>query len=208
MGKRQETALKTRKKLLETGEKLIRERGFDSVSVEDITTACGVAKGTFYTYFKRKEDIVQELSFREFGEIAERTKAMHGTFLEKLTYYAVHFSAHIENAGVKMAQQWTKNVIDPTSDICAEYSKLDYDTKTLFDIFAFSVQNRELSADIPVAEFVDLLNAQLYGLMVCWCMSDGNYSLTARTEQFCRFALRRLFEPYLVNIDHHGGNQV
>ena len=86
MGKRQESALVTRKKLLEAGEKLINERGFDAVSVEDITNECGVAKGTFYTYFKRKEDIVQELSFREFGENAERTKNLHGTFIDKLVY--------------------------------------------------------------------------------------------------------------------------
>lgn len=199
MGKRQESALETRRKLLETGEKFIRERGFDSVSVEDITNACGVAKGTFYTYFKRKEDIVQELSFREFGEIAERTKAMKGSFLEKITYYAVNFSSHIENSGVKMAQQWTKNVIDPSADISGEYSKLDYDTKTLTDIFEFSVQNGELSSEIPVEECVELLNSQLYGLMVCWCMSGGNYSLKERTQKFCSFALDRLFEPYIVN---------
>ncbi len=40
-----------------------RERGFDRVSVEDITRDSGVAKGTFYHYFKCKEDVVAELSF-------------------------------------------------------------------------------------------------------------------------------------------------
>lgn len=199
MGKRQESALETRRKLLETGEKFIRERGFDGVSVEDITNACGVAKGTFYTYFKRKEDIVQELSFREFGEIAERAKTMDAPFLEKLTYYAVNFSSHIEDSGVKMAQQWTKNVIDPNAAANGEYSKLEYDTRTLREIFELSVRNKELAADFPTEQFSDLMTAQLYGLMVCWCMSDGSYSLKERTETFCRFALARLFEPYIVD---------
>lgn len=202
MGKRQESALETRKKLLEAGEKLINERGFDAVSVEDITNECGVAKGTFYTYFKRKEDIVQELSFREFGEIAEHTKNLNGTFIDKLTYFSVHFSSHIEHTGVKMAQQWTKNVIDPNSLTDAEKgSKLEFDIKALTDIFLNSIKQNEILQETPVEKFVNFIIAQLYGLMVCWCMSDAEHSLSKRTEAFCGFVLKPLIEPYLINRD-------
>ncbi|MCE5313447.1 MAG: TetR/AcrR family transcriptional regulator [Armatimonadota bacterium] len=38
---------------------LFRASGFDKVSVDDIVSATGVAKGTFYLYFKTKADIVQ-----------------------------------------------------------------------------------------------------------------------------------------------------
>lgn len=199
MGKRQESALATRKKLIEAGERLISARGFDAVSVEDITSECGVAKGTFYTYFKRKEDIVQELSFREFGEIAQRTKLMNGTFLEKLTFYAVNFSSYIEKTGVKMAQQWTKNVIDPNALADAEKgSKLDFDIKTLTDIFQDSMDHSEISQQIPTGRFVDFIITQLYGLMVCWCMADGVYSLRDKTDDFCRLTLSRLLDPYIL----------
>lgn len=43
-------AERTRAKLLESAKRLIGERGFDKVSVEDITRDSGVAKGTFYHY--------------------------------------------------------------------------------------------------------------------------------------------------------------
>ncbi|MBQ7409298.1 MAG: TetR/AcrR family transcriptional regulator, partial [Alphaproteobacteria bacterium] len=56
MNMRERAALETRKKLLKTGQKLIMRKGLSNISVEDITNAAGVAKGTFYTYFKRKED--------------------------------------------------------------------------------------------------------------------------------------------------------
>ena len=46
-------AERTRAKLLESAKRLIGERGFDKVSVEDITRDSGVAKGTFYHYFNR-----------------------------------------------------------------------------------------------------------------------------------------------------------
>lgn len=37
---------------------LFSRRGYENVTVEDITTACGIAKGTFYNYFNRKEQIL------------------------------------------------------------------------------------------------------------------------------------------------------
>ena len=54
MTKRQEIAQETRRRIYTTACSLIEEKGFANVSVEDITRACGVAKGTFYVYFKRK----------------------------------------------------------------------------------------------------------------------------------------------------------
>ena len=57
-------AEKTRSRLLESARRLISERGFDHVSVEDITKDSGVAKGTFYHYFECKEEVVAALSFQ------------------------------------------------------------------------------------------------------------------------------------------------
>ncbi|XOS92284.1 TetR/AcrR family transcriptional regulator [Brevibacillus laterosporus] len=35
--------------------KLFKEKGFENVTVEEITKACGIAKGTFYNYFPKKK---------------------------------------------------------------------------------------------------------------------------------------------------------
>ena len=39
--------------------RLFLERGLDVVTIDDITQACGVAKGTFYRYFDDKESLVE-----------------------------------------------------------------------------------------------------------------------------------------------------
>lgn len=62
---RQKKALETRQKLLDTALKLFAKRGFEHVSIAQITTTCGVSKGTFYTHFATKYDIVLE-KFQEF----------------------------------------------------------------------------------------------------------------------------------------------
>ena len=73
MTKRQENALKTREKLKSTAEKLLKTNGFNALCVEDITKAAGVAKGTFYVYFKHKEDIVAEICRGYFKQIEDHS---------------------------------------------------------------------------------------------------------------------------------------
>ena len=48
LNKRKQQAIRTKQQLLDTAEELVKEKGFDAVSVDDIVAACGVAKGTFY----------------------------------------------------------------------------------------------------------------------------------------------------------------
>ena len=41
--------------ILDTAEILFEEKGYDKCSVNDILNRIGIAKGTFYHYFKSKE---------------------------------------------------------------------------------------------------------------------------------------------------------
>jgi len=61
---RQIKALETREKLLKTSLELFNKHGFEYVSIEQITKACNVSKGTFYTHFPSKYDVILE-KFKE-----------------------------------------------------------------------------------------------------------------------------------------------
>lgn len=59
----------TKAKLLETANDLIWKSSYGSVSVDDICSACGVKKGSFYYYFPSKADLavtVMEESYQSF----------------------------------------------------------------------------------------------------------------------------------------------
>jgi AcrR family transcriptional regulator len=57
------------KELLDTAQELFFQKGYMQVSVRDIIEKVGVAKGTFYHYFKSKEDLLDQLVNR-FSEHA------------------------------------------------------------------------------------------------------------------------------------------
>lgn len=48
---------KTKRKIFNTAIKLFAEKGYDSTNIEEITAVAGVAKGTLYYHFSKKEDI-------------------------------------------------------------------------------------------------------------------------------------------------------
>ena len=70
---RKEQAILTKKKLFKTAVKLIKEKGFDNISVSDICKEAQVAKGTFYVHYKAKEDIIKESYYLDMNNyIAEK----------------------------------------------------------------------------------------------------------------------------------------
>lgn len=53
-----------RDELLDTALTLFLDHGYERTSVEQITSAVGVAKGTFYHYFTTKQDLLEQLVTR------------------------------------------------------------------------------------------------------------------------------------------------
>lgn len=47
-----------RELIVSSAKKVILEKGYKNISVEDITNEAGIAKGSFYTYFKSKNLVI------------------------------------------------------------------------------------------------------------------------------------------------------
>ena len=52
---------KTKRRIFNTAIKIFSEKGYDNTSVEEITAIAGVAKGSLYYHFEKKEDIFDML---------------------------------------------------------------------------------------------------------------------------------------------------
>ena len=197
MTNRKLAALETRKKLLETAKAIIREKGLVNTSIEEITRACGVANGTFYTYFKRKEDVVFAISHDMFREIYEKAQSHDGPFMDRLTFYMVTFSGHIERDGLKLCQEWVRNTVDPgLVENPYDREKLRMDRDSMRGMLKQGVERGELREDTPIDALADALTDVIYGEMLCWGMSGGAYSFEERTKTFCTLFLPAMMKPY------------
>lgn len=199
MTNRQIAALETKKKLLDAAKKIIYQKGLTNTSIEEITKACGVSNGTFYTYFKRKEDVIFELSREMYQEIYDKARNYNGTFLERLIYYMINFSGYIEKSGLKLCQEWVRNTVDPDLvENINDKNKLYLDIASIKGLIENGIERGELKKDIPVDIYSYTLIDILYGEMLCWDMSGGAYSFENRTKEFCEIFLPSIIKPYLM----------
>lgn len=60
-----------REEIISAAQKLIIQKGYRKTSVEDITKEAGIAKGSFYTYFKSKDSLMESI-FSEKIEVLSK----------------------------------------------------------------------------------------------------------------------------------------
>ena len=198
MTNRQKAALETRKKLIEAARQIVSERGLAGTQVEEITKLCGVSKGTFYTYFKRKEDVVYAICWGKFDEIRDAALASREPFPVRLTGYMVDFCAYIEKESLKLCQEWIRNTADP--DFAGNQfgsDKLQLDIAAVTALIEDGVRRGELKKNAPVELLSHTLVDVMYGEMLCWATSNGAFRFSEKTQDFCDKFLNGLLKPYL-----------
>lgn len=59
-------------RILQSAYQLFLEQGFEEVSIQEIATRANVAKGTFYLYFRDKEDLKEKVITQKSNELFRR----------------------------------------------------------------------------------------------------------------------------------------
>ena len=60
-----------RKRIVDKAWELIAKNGYEETKVEDITRKLGISKGSFYTYFETKDELLYEILEKLKMEILE-----------------------------------------------------------------------------------------------------------------------------------------
>lgn len=71
IGRRGRRAVETRLRLFRCALELFAQRGFSNVTVEEITEAADVGKGTFFNYFESKDSVLGVMAEIQLGKVAE-----------------------------------------------------------------------------------------------------------------------------------------
>jgi TetR/AcrR family transcriptional repressor of nem operon len=82
----------TRNAILEAAMRLFIERGFNACSVQDVTDAAGVPKGSFYNHFKSKQALAVEI-LNEYGKGTTDRSILTDPEIPGLTRLQKHFAA-------------------------------------------------------------------------------------------------------------------
>lgn len=115
-----------------------------------------------------------------------------------MKYYCREFLAEIERVGIEICRQWVRNNIVPVEMEISDRktTKYQHDYLAMRSILAEGIRRGELSADAPIDALALFLNAQLYGLMVAWCMTDAAVIGSNKVDAFYDLIVKPALMPY------------
>jgi AcrR family transcriptional regulator len=160
LGKRDETKLANRAAILEAGRSVFAELGYEGTTVRDIIRRTELASGTFYNYFKSKDEVFHALhddGIARFKPLLAAARARSGDSFERYMVTAFHayfeflLGDHQIDKEVARHPDWTRVRFD-TPETMAMFDELKS------DIMAY-VSAQELSALDP-----ELLTASIVGM--------------------------------------------
>ncbi|WP_281883395.1 TetR/AcrR family transcriptional regulator [Paenibacillus sp. YYML68] len=65
-----------KERIFEQAVQLFHDKGYEQVTVQEIASQCGIAKGTFFNYYAKKEDILLDLGESQL-ELLEESVVRH-----------------------------------------------------------------------------------------------------------------------------------
>ena len=181
MTKRQQQYEETKQKIWEAGKRLIAQKGYDQVSIADITKASGVSPGNFYHYFKSKDAFFAALEQQPYEELAEELEHLpEGTVGEKLAYYIEKRFHFLGENGPNFTRQWIRHASEPAyHELYQDDSKIDTDIRMVELLLRKAVEKNELRAETPAASLARLIVLSLFGTTFYYSVRDGQLNLPA-----------------------------
>jgi len=192
---RQLQADRTRTLLYSIAVSLMEKQGFANTTIEEIATRAGVSIGTFYHYFKSKEDVFYEI-FKKADEYFEATVAptlenadkADASISDQIISYFRYYAHYNLNRGLANITQLynTKNKIF--------IKKGRFMQELLKTIIARGQERGQLSKEMPPEEIVDYFFIVARGVVYDWCIHEGHYDLEQKMDGTVR-RLLRVFDP-------------
>lgn len=196
MDKRKEGAIKTRRKLIEAMRELLNENAVDKINIEDITRRAGVAKGSFYSHFNRKEDIISAIAMEEYEAAMSSALTSGGTTYAMLSEYLIKSAEIIDSHTLVLAQNWLKCVAAPIEGEHCGVDKYSYDLNNITRLISSGVSSGELIKDASVQNIAQAIINAYYGAVATWCITGGKADLKNGINGFCHYALSAIIDKY------------
>ena len=194
MGKRQEKAFETRQKLIDAVKALSETKKYDAMSIDEITQKAGVAKGSFYTHFKRREDLVSVIVNERFCLAQENSSDDNLDIVAQISKFLMESIQIIEETTLGVAQQWYRSVTSPLQGDTLGMGKLNDDRHFIAKLLQNAVDKSILSDELDINALTLQIVSLYYGAVALWCMSDGEISHVDIVRNLCQNELASMIE--------------
>ena len=170
--KRQLQAQATKQALFESAIALFKEKGYDAVTVEDIARRAGTAKGSFYTYFRTKSDIVLEefKAIDQFYEDWSRNLRRYASTRDKLV------------ALTRAQMRYVRDTVGVSTLKVLYAANLH---KLVCELLLEGQALQQVRADVTAERLALIYNRACRSVFLDWAISNDAYDLLKDGVEFC-----------------------
>ena len=181
--RRQRRSADIRERLFRAALTLFAQKGFTETTVEDITNAADVGKGTFFNYFPSKDHILIAFSEIQIGKLqaavaeARQTQEPMDKFLRALSKKMVVEPGR--SPDVMRALLLANLSSSSVREVMRQRSVKGH--AALSELMQLGQDRGELRRDVPAADLAHVFRQTLFGTILVWSVF-GDASLPDRVE--------------------------
>jgi len=183
MTSRRRQAIETKSKILDIAIRMIREKGYDNIKIDEICAEAGFSVGAFYHHFKNKAGIIVE-SYKRIDEHFNNEiigKLSTGNSFERIIEYLVFQARETEYFGIDVIIQIYKAQL---SDATEFFLSTDRGLPSnLHKLVKEGQQSGILTESVGAAEITEELLIINRGILYNWSLKRGCYDIAAKSRR-------------------------
>jgi AcrR family transcriptional regulator len=182
-GRRERRSAETRESLFRAALDLFARKGFTETTVEDITEAADVGKGTFFNYFPSKDHILLAFGEMQLAKLESAvTEARTGreTMPQFLRTLGTRMTQEpIRNPGIVRVLLQAYLAATPVREAMLDLQKRVHALHT--EIVRMGQERGEIRTDLPASEISQVFRQTIFGTLLFWSLY-GDSTLHPRME--------------------------
>jgi AcrR family transcriptional regulator len=180
-GRRQRRSTEFRERIFRAALDLFAKKGFANTTVEDITNAADVGKGTFFNYFPSKDHILISFSDMQIAKLQDAVKNMRHS-KESMPAFMAALSLRM-TAEPARSPSVVRAILQANLSSSAVRSAMRENharaQALLAQLIKVGQQRGEFRNDMPAAELARVFRQTIFGTLLLWSVYEDS-SLTAR----------------------------
>jgi AcrR family transcriptional regulator len=169
-GRRERHRAQTRDRLYRAAMDLFAQRGFLETTVEDITEAADVGKGTFFNYFPTKEHVLAEFGGERVAAVEralEKAQSTKGPVMDVIRELASNAAGQSDKSAALLRAIFAAHA--SCTSVREQLTKRTHTARRILtEIYLLGQKRGEIRRDIPAAEMARLTQIVFMGVTVSW----------------------------------------
>ena len=188
----------TKSKIVKAAWTLFHKNGYEQTTVDEIIAASKTSKGTFYHYFKGKEELLNTLSYlfddkyEELAGIVDPDLSAYDKllFFNHELFYMIETTIDVN----LLASLYSSQLITKDKRSLLESDR--YYFTWLTDTISGAIESGEFKNTSTPQELLKIYAMYERALLYDWALCKGNYSLTEYSDKLLPHVLDQFVEGF------------